>query len=72
MDDFEKILREFKRKKRRYYYNDSIQSKDKDNMINLKRNKLNPTTVIINKKRIGINKTRGRLTADDNFNKMNK
>ena len=71
MDDFEKFLREFKRKNRKYYYNDSIQPKDKDNMINLKRNKLNPT-VIINKKRIGINKTRGRLTANDNFNEMNK
>ena len=77
MSDFDKQflknLKEIKKKRRKYYWNDSIQSQDKDNMINLKRNKLNPSIIINNKiKRVGINKIRGKFTADDDFNQMNK
>lgn len=82
MDDFDfddcsieflRVLKEVRRKKRRYYWNDSIQSKDKSNMINWERKRVNPSVIINNKiKRVGINKTRSRFTADDDFNEMNK
>lgn len=82
MDDFDfddysieflRVLKEVRRKKRRYYWNDSIQSKDKNNMINWERKRVNPSVIINNKiKRVGINKTRSRFTSDDVFNESNK
>jgi len=80
MDDFDdysieflRVLKEIKKKKRKYYWNDSIQSKDKSNMINCERKKFNPSVIINNKvRRVGINKTRSKFTSDDVFNESNK
>lgn len=80
MDDFDdysieflRVLKELRRKKRMYYWNDSIQSKDKSNMINCERKKFNPSVIIKNKiKRVGINKNRSRFTSDESFNETNK
>ena len=80
MDDFDdysieflRVLKEIKKKKRKYYWNDSIQSQDKDNMINCERKRFDPSIIINNKvRRVGINKTRSKFTSDDYFNESNK
>jgi hypothetical protein len=63
------LIEKLNAKKKKYYWNDSIQSQDKNNNINFERRKFNPSVIIVNgTKRIGINKNRARLTSDDDFN----
>lgn len=68
----EKIYKQKRKDKKKFYWNDAIQSQDKDNGLNKERKNLNPTVIIKKNKRIGINKKRASITYDDNFNVMNK
>jgi hypothetical protein len=71
-ETIKKIIIRHNSAKKRYYWNDSIQSQDKNNDINFERRKFNPSVVIKNKtKRIGINKNKARFTSDDDFNEFN-
>lgn len=71
-EEFQDLIKKLNAKKKKYYWNDSIQSQDKNNYINFERRKFNPSVVIINKtKRIGINKKRVNFTLDSNFNESN-
>jgi hypothetical protein len=67
--EFKDLIEKLNAKKKKYYWNDSIQSQDKNNNINFERRKFNPSVIIVNgTKRIGINKNRARLTSNDKFN----
>lgn len=73
MDDpnFRKMMKEISRKRKKYYWNNAIQSQDKANNINLERRKFSPSVIIQSNKRIGINSRKALLSSDDNFNEMN-
>lgn len=69
---FQQFLKKYNSRKKKYYWNNSIQSKDKNNNINYQRRKFNPSLVVKNsKKRIGINKLRSRFGSDCDFNELN-
>ena len=71
-EEFIDLMKKLNAKKKKYYWNDSIQSQDKNSYINFERRKFNPSVVIINKtKRIGINKKRVNFTLDSKFNESN-
>jgi len=70
--EFKDFIEKLNKKKHKYYCNDSIQSQDKYNYINFERRKFSPSVIVNGKKRIGINKTRGRFTSDMDFNEKNK
>ena len=61
-----------KRKPRKFYWNRSIQSEDKDNGINAERRKFSPTILIISsEKRTGIQKKIVHFDDDADFNEYN-
>lgn len=73
MDDpnFRKMMKEISRKRKKYYWNNAIQSQDKANNINFERRKFNPSVIIQSNKRIGINSRKALFSSDDCFNEMN-
>jgi hypothetical protein len=54
LDDFmdsqelKDLIEKLNAKKKKYYWNDSIQSQDKNNNINFERRKFNPSVIIVN------------------------
>ena len=70
-DDWEMAALRLKRRRKKYYWNAGIQTRDKDNGINLERRKFNPTVIIQADKRMGVRKKQHKFNDDMVFNEMN-
>lgn len=70
-EEFKSFFKEITRKRKKYYWNDAIQPKDKANDLNLERRKFNPSVIIQSNKRIGINKRKSKFSSNVFFNQRN-